>query len=221
MFSFSEIKFWPGAIDFCDKNNANGQYFSSTRGNKKNFRKKNLTGHRFHDLILGMVKKNLNKKVGCALIAAGLLAVSSIQGSSTSEESTLTETDIRGIKYASVRLPSGEVLKVLCPNNYCVAGVYLRQILGQLTGEGTVIVLFNSQTNIDELARQEFPGFKLWKLGREYVCYPDDFREPVLRNGAIICHSKTWVRGFTGRGQLCFKLNNGMWAKVSDTPFSE
>jgi hypothetical protein len=47
----------------------------------KNFPKKDLTGYRFSSPIPGMVAKNLNKKVGCALIAASLLAASGVQGS--------------------------------------------------------------------------------------------------------------------------------------------
>jgi hypothetical protein len=56
-----------------------------------------LTGYRLSNFVPGMDIKNLNKKVGCALIAAGLLAASSVQGSNAQDEDNVEEDHVMDV----------------------------------------------------------------------------------------------------------------------------
>jgi hypothetical protein len=125
----------------------------------KKFFLKNLTDCRLSDFVSDVVTKNLNKKVGCALIAASLLAASSVQGSNT--------VGVTGMK---VQAPWGRVATIVCADGYGLVVIDGKGVRVGCTRYGqswdgwesairVVVVEKNSNLSLETLGRQGFPGF--------------------------------------------------------------
>jgi hypothetical protein len=103
-----------------------------------------------------METKILNKKVGCALIAAGLLAASSVQGS----ESSVSDIQFQQIvKYMGVQDNSGrQRFSVEIPIGYD-----LRRKWSELDGNETVQIIMvqdgASDVFVSAFVREGLPGF--------------------------------------------------------------
>jgi hypothetical protein len=167
-----------------------------------------------------MVKKNLNKKVGCALIAAGLLAVSSVQGSGAPED-TATEEDPNFrrpigmiILHGTGEGSTSQVLATIRPSS---SGVPIKFIhtedyslfgdIQDMNGERRMyhILLPHGQ----QYSGEEFAAFAAWALpGFEW----HDLRDI----GCILVPVGIAVRDLSNGGVSLFSSDEPLGASISD-----
>jgi hypothetical protein len=132
-----------------------------------------------------MDTKNLNKKVGCALIAASLFAVSSVQGSDTYQGANeMTEADTFRIQYVVARGNFGECLKFFRFDDCCIR---IKSVLVKGEKKTLIALMENSQSSLDyfrELYRHGFLGwqqdFVTHPYGNLIICTPLGYRSVVL-----------------------------------------
>jgi hypothetical protein len=165
-----------------------------------------------------MVKKNLNKKVGCALIAAGLLAASSVQGSSTSERdfSTSPQTVAETIQREAVlwnwsQWEGHTRAEVWFPRGY-------RIVFEQYDENGekdpTIFLLPNGDmTSLSELRARNFPGFTLSDFNSVKVLAPERIKPCYWFHGVISLCPPEYKFRFTNGG-LRAQLNDGPWEMI-------
>ncbi|MDR0740575.1 MAG: hypothetical protein LBF34_02590 [Puniceicoccales bacterium] len=172
-----------------------------------------------------METKNLNKKVGCALIAASLLAASSVQGSSAQGVSTLEGSstfnsgDVAKIRYATVMRSNGFGFEVefgfyLLQGYQIVVGPGKSNWAGQLL---IALVKDSDEASLEKLMEQRFPGLKGYSLtGTQIQMFaPEGFIPAVLPNGTISILPAGCRHAISPAGSLLVILSDGSLREVT------
>jgi hypothetical protein len=134
-----------------------------------------------------METKILNKKVGCALIAASLLAASSVQGS---QDSNVRDAETF-IQYDTVRITLEKGIRFYYPVDYRLTVEERNaEIKLQVSLVGT-----NSNVSLEDIMERNVPGFHLYSVEfdgvKVKIFVPNGFAPAVLPNEGIVLFPQT------------------------------